>query len=100
MFSTTRTRLAFTLAYLLLLPFHAGAADLPQTSDQVARIKVRELVQLMGEEPVVIVDARIPRAWKRAGNKVPGAIRLSTPEQIARFAETTSRRQTIVLYCL
>ncbi len=96
----TSVRLTLTLVWLLLFPFPTSAADLPQTSDQVARISVSELLQLMADEPVVIVDARIPRAWKRAGNKIPGAIRLDTPEQIAQLTDTSARQQAIVLYCL
>lgn len=92
--------LSFTLAWLLLFPFPAVATDLPQTSNQIARISVSELLQLLEDEPVVIVDARISRAWKRAGNKIPGAIRLDTPEQITQFVETTAHQQAIVLYCL
>jgi hypothetical protein len=96
----TSVRLTFTLAWLLLFPFSTIATDLPQTSDQIARISVSELLQLLEDEPVVIVDARIPRAWKRAGNKIPGAIRLDTPEQIAQLTDTSAHQQAIVLYCL
>jgi 3-mercaptopyruvate sulfurtransferase SseA len=92
--------LTFVLVCLLLLPLTALAADVPQTSAQVARISVSELLQLMDEESVVIVDVRIPRAWKRAGNKIPGAIRLDTHEEVARFGDSTARQQAIVLYCL
>jgi 3-mercaptopyruvate sulfurtransferase SseA len=92
--------LTFVLVCLLLLPLTALAADVSQTSDQVARISVSELLQLMAEESVVIVDARVPRAWKRAGNKIPGAIRLDTAEQISELAEVTTHQQAIVLYCL
>ncbi len=92
--------LVFSITCLLLLPFPTLAADQPQTNDQVARISVIELLQLIENEPVSIVDARVSRAWKRAGNKIPGAIRLDTPEQVTQFTETTSRQQAIVLYCL
>lgn len=92
--------LSFALAVFLLFPFPAIATDPPQISDQIVRISVSELLQLMTDEPVVIVDARIPRAWKRAGNKIPGAIRLDTPEQIAQLVNTSAHQQAIVLYCL
>lgn len=100
MLDKTSIRLSFALAMLLQFPFPAIATDPPQTSDEVARISVSELLHLMADEPVAIVDARIPRAWKRAGNRIPGAIRLDTPEQIAQFVDTTARHQAIVLYCL
>jgi len=92
--------LLLCVGWLLPFPFPTLAADQPQTNDQVARINVNELLQLMENEPVVIVDARVSRAWKRAGNKIPGAIRLDTPEQITQFIENTSCQQAIVLYCL
>jgi len=90
----------FALATLLLLPFPGVAASLPQTAEQIPRISVEELLELMKQEPVVVIDTRVIRAWKRAGNKIPGAIRLDTAEEIAHFAETTARQQAIVLYCL
>ena len=89
-----------TLICFMLLPIQVLATEPPQTSDQVARISVTELLHLIAEEPVVIVDARGKRAWNRAGNKIPGAIRLDTPEKIAAFAYSTDRRRAIVVYCL
>jgi len=100
--NTILARLTFTfaLATLLLLPFSSVAANLPQTVDQIPRISVEELLELMEQEPVVVIDARITRAWNRAGNKIPGAIRLDTEEEITQFAETTAHQQAIVIYCL
>ncbi len=99
--NTTSSRMTvITLSCLLLLPIQAVAADPRQTSDQVARISITELLRLIEEEPVVIVDARVERAWKRAGNKIPGAVRLDTPEKIARFADATDPQRAIVVYCL
>ncbi|HMB15230.1 MAG TPA: rhodanese-like domain-containing protein [Pelovirga sp.] len=92
--------LTFTLTCLLLLPFSSVAAELPQNSDQIPRISIIELQEWQEQEPVVIVDARVARAWKRAGNKIPAAIRLDTPEKIAQFADSTNRQQAILVYCL
>lgn len=96
----TKGIIRLTLFCLLLSPSLLFATNVPQNTDQIARISVEEFQKLMEREPVVIVDARVTRAWKRAGNKIPGAIRLDTAEQITRFAETTTRQQAIVLYCL
>lgn len=99
--NTTSIRLTvITLSCLLLLSSQAAAIDPLQSSDQVGRISVSELLRLIEEKPVVIVDARIERAWKRAGNKIPGAIRLDTPEKIAHFTKVTDPQRAIVVYCL
>lgn len=81
-------------------PFRSIAADRPQTPDQILRISVEELLHMMEQESVVIVDARVTRAWNRAGNKIPGAIRLDTTDKIDLFSDTTDQRQAIVAYCL
>ena len=104
MFSKTFVRypgiLMISLICLLTFSFNGTAADTPQTADQIPRISVEKLLQLLEQEAVVIVDARVTRAWNRAGNKIPDAIRLDTTEKIDQFAADTDRQQAIVAYCL
>lgn len=100
LYKTSFRLTVITLICLLLLPVQILAAGSPETNAQVSRISVTELLRLITEEPVIIVDARGPQAWKRAGNKIPGAIRLDTLEKIADFACATDRQQAIVVYCL
>ncbi|MFO7767326.1 MAG: hypothetical protein R6V33_12920 [Pelovirga sp.] len=92
--------LTFAFICLVSLPFSSISAELPQTTNDIPRISIKELLEWQEQEPVVIVDARITRAWKRAGNKIPGAIRLDSPEKIARFTLTTDPQQAVLVYCL
>lgn len=104
MFSNTLVRLVFSLTLVLVLLLSLSlpliATETPQTTDQIPRISVEGLLKLMEQESVVVVDARVTRAWNRAGNKIPDAIRLDTPGKIAHFADTTDYQQAILVYCL
>lgn len=92
--------LIFAIICMVSLPFSGTSAEPPQTRADIQRISIKELLEWQEQEPVVIVDARITRAWKRAGNKIPGAIRLDRPAKVAHFTNTTDPQQAVLVYCL
>lgn len=87
------------LLLILLLPTLAAAVEVKVSIDDLKRITITQLKQLQQSEQVVIVDARSPAQWLRATEKIPGAIRLASYDEIAKFKEEFPVEQAIVIYC-
>jgi rhodanese-related sulfurtransferase len=63
------------------------------------RITVEEVRERMGRgEPFTFIDARNPKAWGEADQKLPGAIRVPADEVDKHLAEIP-RDRVIVTYC-
>ncbi|HXG64043.1 MAG TPA: rhodanese-like domain-containing protein [Blastocatellia bacterium] len=63
------------------------------------RITVEEVRERMGRgEPFTFIDARNPKAWGEADQKLPGAIRVPADEVDKHLAEIPHDR-AIVTYC-
>ncbi len=90
------------LILILCLTFitSAVAADIPKRIGDVQRITIAELQTLQASgATVVIIDTRTPGQWQRAKDKIPGAIRLASNNDLQKLKEEVSADTEIVPYC-
>ena len=65
----------------------------------VQRITADELKHRMDlHEPLTIIDARAPDAWKSSNVRIPGAIRVP-PDDVDTHLSEIPRDRVIVAYC-
>ena len=83
---------------LPVMPASLNAAAPPQISD-VPRITVSELVEMQKSGPVLIIDTRAPGQWKQAKDMVPGAMRVTSREQLQQLRDKYPPDMPIVTYC-
>ena len=90
--------LAFVLVAgcLLWLSPIASATD-EQAIRAVPRITIDELKVLMAEKSVLVLDVREPGSF--AKGRIPGAINIDYTEILAKGAQFTGDKRTIVAYC-
>jgi rhodanese-related sulfurtransferase len=82
--------LAFVLLFVFITPVY-GADDIP-------RISVKELNEIIDSPDLAILDVRIGRDWNSSDKKVIGAVRVD-PKDISSWAGDYAKEQKIVLYC-
>jgi 3-mercaptopyruvate sulfurtransferase SseA len=88
----------FVLLFFVCLG-NSFAIDIPKRISDVKRITVAEVKQLQQQENIVIVDTRAPGQWIRAKDKAPGAKRVQSHDDLARFKLEVPRDKAIVTYC-
>lgn len=91
-----------TLLIVSLIAFFFGtgtAFAIPERISDVERITVAEFVKLQKTDKVVVIDTRAPGQWLRAKDKIPGAIRLKSFDDLDQFKKDVPRDQAIVTYC-
>ena len=67
-------------------------------SQSVPRMGTDELNQRLGEENLVVLDARASRDYDRATTKIAGSLR-ANPVKIPDWSKDLDKGATIVLYC-
>ncbi len=78
----------------------AMAADIPKRSSDVQRITIAELQDLQtSDNTVIIVDTRSASQWQRAKDKIPGAVRVATNDELQEFKKKVPPDTEIVTYC-
>ena len=95
----TYFRLSLFLLCFFSLIGNSSAAEVPKRIADVQRITVSELQQLQAKEAVVIIDTRAPGQWVRAKDKIPGAIRVVSHDDLTQLKQQVSADQAIVTYC-
>jgi len=92
--------LALTILIFLTLFGTAMAVDIPKHSSDIPRITVAESQRLQASgETVIIIDTRRPSQWQRAEDKIPGAIRVTTRQELRKLQSESTPDTEIVTYC-
>jgi hypothetical protein len=89
----------FTIFFLLALSGFVTAQNIPTRIADVERMTIAELQRLQTQEPVLIIDTRAPGQWVRAKDKIPGAIRLNSLDDLDKFKKEVPPDRAIVTYC-
>lgn len=79
-------------AFVLMFPI-AGYA-----SDDVPRITVEELRDMLDKPGLAILDARIVKDWRKTDSKIKSAVRID-PHDVSSWAPNYAKDQKIVVYC-
>jgi len=86
----------FTLTFIS----SAMAADIPKRPNDVQRITIADFQTLQtSDKPVVIIDTRTPGQWQRATDKIPGAIRVTSNNELQQLKSEVPPDTEIVTYC-
>lgn len=94
--------LRFSLMAFLFLVFisTATAVDIPKRPADVQRITVAELQDLQAsDKTVIVVDTRSASQWQRAKDKIPGAIRVTSNDELQELKKKVPPDTEIVTYC-
>ncbi len=92
-----RKRLAVIFIAALVIAGVAVSAQVG-SSDKVPRMPKEELKTLIGNDGVVILDARIAREWNDSPTKIKGAIRVDSSDAKA-LMDRIPKDKTLVFYC-
>ncbi|MBN1957361.1 MAG: hypothetical protein JXQ81_05140 [Desulfuromonadales bacterium] len=97
-------KLTYSLLALVVLGYfplvaHSSAVEIPKRISDVERITVSELQQLQAKEPVLIIDTRAPGQWIRAKDKIPGAVRIVSHDDVKQLKKDFAPDHAIVTYC-
>ena len=92
--------LTLTILICLTLFGTAMAVDIPKNSSEIPRITVAEFQRLQASgETVIIIDTRRSSQWQRAEDKIPGAIRVTTQQELRKLQSESTPDTEIVTYC-
>lgn len=70
----------------------------PATAADVQRIAKEELRELLANPELVIVDVRTEKEWKKADQKIKGAV-WEDADGVKAWADRYPKDKVIVLYC-
>jgi rhodanese-related sulfurtransferase len=63
------------------------------------RISVEEAKRRFDtDEQIVFLDTRSPEAWRKAGVKIPGAVRVP-PGEVEQYLSAIPRNRSVITYC-
>ncbi len=99
---STFTPLRFSLIMILSLTFlgTAIAAESPKRPGDVERITIADFQTLQSSgKKVVIIDTRSSSQWQRAKDKIPGATRVTSLEDLQKLKNEVPPDTEIVTYC-
>ena len=97
---TTFLRLAIITLFAFTFVSSAMAADIPKRPSDVQRITIADFQTLQASgKPVVIIDTRTPGQWQRATDKIPGAIRVTSNNELQKLKSEVPPDTEIVTYC-
>jgi hypothetical protein len=91
-------RISVVLTGLLISAFLGCVAGW-SPEDKTPRMTKEELRLLMGDQGVVVVDVRVPEAWKKSDRKIQGANREDPEKDVTKWADKYPRDKTLVFYC-
>ena len=93
-------RLVLITLFSLIFISSAMAADIPKRPNDVQRITIADFQTLQASgKPVVIIDTRTPGQWQRAADKIPGAIRVTSNNELQKLKSEVPPDTEIVTYC-
>ncbi len=89
------------MAFLfLILISSAVAADIPKRPADVPRITIAELQDLQAsDKTVIVIDTRSASQWQRATDKIPGAIRVTSNDELQELKKRVPPDAEMVTYC-
>ena len=98
---TTVPRYLFlSILFTLIFTASAIAANIPKHSSDIQRINIAELQTLQASgETVIFIDTRSTSQWQRAKDKIPGATRVTSQNELQTLQSETSPDTEIVTYC-
>jgi len=73
------------------------AIVVPAMSQEIPRISIEDLQEMLGRPDVVIVDVRTDSDWKESPVKVKGAVR-EEPDKVDSWIEKYPKDKILVLY--
>lgn len=82
--------LAFVLLFAFITPVYGA--------DEIPRISVKELNEIIDSPDLALLDVRTGRDWKNSDKKVVGAVRVD-PKNVNSWVGDYAKEQKIVLYC-
>ena len=92
--------LFLSILFTLIFAVNAIAVNIPNSSSDIQRITIAELQTLQASgETVIFIDTRNPSQWQRAKDKIPGAIRVTTQNELQTLQSEASPDTEIVTYC-
>lgn len=83
---------------IFLLIFFSASFLIASDINEVPRISVDQVKQLLGKPETVIIDVRKFRNWWRSGKKILTAVR-EDPSRVAEWADKYTMNQTLIFYC-
>jgi len=84
------------LIILLLGITHPSLLQAEGVND-VPRMSVAEVKQLLGNPDVVIIDVRTTKSWWSSTTKISGAVR-EDPSKVSEWLEKYSKTKTLIFY--
>lgn len=94
-----RSYILIMIFLFLSTPICLAAHDAPSSADDIPRITIPELQRMQEAETVVMIDTRTQGQWQQASDKIPGAMRVSSREDLLQLKNTLSADTAIVTYC-
>ena len=67
-------------------------------ADDIPRMTTEELKARLGNPDVVVIDVRVPTAWKNSKDKIKGALR-EDPMTVEAWIDKYPKDKTYVFYC-
>ncbi|NOQ42062.1 MAG: hypothetical protein GQ563_06135 [Desulfuromusa sp.] len=98
--ATISLRLVMITLFTLVFVSSAMAADIPKRPSDVQRITIADFQTLQASgKRVVIIDTRTPGQWQRAADKIPGAIRVTSNNELQKLKSEVPPGTEIITYC-
>ena len=92
-----RTGLILLLVALLLPVAFTGHSAPPSSVEQVPRLTMDQVKDMLGKPDVVIVDIRYIKQYEESDRKLPGAVFVQ-PEGLDEFAQKYPKDKTYIFY--
>jgi 3-mercaptopyruvate sulfurtransferase SseA len=93
----TRICLIFLLVAALVPVAFTGHSAPPSTVEQVPRLKMEQVKDMLGRPDVVMIDIRYIKQYEQSDKKIPGAVFVQ-PEEFDEFAKKYPKDKTYILY--
>ena len=93
-----KTRMVPLGSAVLVIAWFLGVMQQPALAENVQRMSIEQLKEMLGQPDVKVYDVRTPRDWNDDNEKIKGAVRLAEDE-IAEVAAGIDKAHAVVLYC-
>jgi len=88
------------VAFGLLACGSSQKAGQDHAANDPERITIDQVLTKMERgEPITFLDSRNDHAWSQAGDKIPGAIRVSNNGHLQQLIKELPKNRFIVTYC-